>query len=532
MKLKTIKISLAFALLVLGGCKNYNELVVNPNLPTSVPASLLFTNVLNQLGDDLAWSGAQTFNQFYISTYTYYGTNNYDQSPFINTNFGGSNPDGVGSSSYYLTLENVVRMEVEAKKAGAADTNPYAALGKFFRAYYYNLMSQKFGDLPVSSALQGAVNPTPKYDTQKQLYIQVLQWLDDSNTMLTQLIANKDASLSGDIYLNNSLQAWQKIVNSFTLRVVVSLNKKAVDQDLNVKQKFAAIVGNPAKYPILSGNADNVQFIYNASFTPYPKTPGNYLQTNTRENISATILNLTTSLNDPRTYVIATPAPAQLKAGKTISDFTAYVGASPGDDMGLLGINSQAGVYSFENVLRYASTYDGSNAEPSIIIGYPEMCFNIAEGINLGWAAEPSATWYVNGITASMNFLGIKDNAVVTVADNTQKVLGTIPVSLSNYLAQASVQYLGDNAAGLNQILTQKYIAFWQNSNWEAFFNQRRTGVPTFLTGPGTGNNAKLPLRWQYPFREASANAANYKAAVQSQYNGADDLNGKMWILQ
>ncbi len=530
MKLNTIKIAIVFALLLLGGCKNYDVLVKNPNLATTVPASLLLTGVLNQMGDDLAWTSAQEFNQFYISTYTYYGTNNYDQSPFINSYFGGSGPNV--SQSYYFTLENVVRMEAEAVNAGATDTNPYAALGKFFRAYYFNLLSQKFGDLPASDALQGSANPTPKYDNQKQLYIQILQWLDESNTMFGQVIAKNDATLAGDIYLGNNLQAWQKVVNSFTLRVLISLSHQAADPDLNVKQKFSAIVNNPANYPILTSNSDNLQFYYNSSYNQYPKNPGNYKQTYSRENISATILNLTTTLNDPRTYIIATPAPAQLAAGKTISDFSAYVGANPGDDMSLLGINSQAGVYSFENELRYASTYDGSNCEPPIIIGYPELCFNIAEGINLGWASGNSATWYVKGIKASMNFLGIQDNAVITIGDNSQVVLGSVTVSLSNYLTQSSVQYQGDNATGLSQILTQKYIAFWQNSNWEAFFNQRRTGVPAFLTGPGTGNSQKIPLRWQYPYGEATANATNYKAAVQNQFGGTDDLNGKMWILQ
>lgn len=523
MKLLITKIkSTALLLLLLSACKNYDTLVVNPNLPTSVPASLLLTGALNDMGSDLAWTTTQEFNQYYISTYTYYGSNNYDQAPFTNS-----------SLNNYLTLENVIRMELEAKKAGASDVNPYAALGKFFRAYYYNLMSQKFGDLPIKDALGGQDNPYPKYDTQKDLYVQILQWLDDSNTMLGQLITNNDVSLTGDIYLNNNLASWQKMANALTLRVLVSLSHQAGDADLNVKQKFANILGNPAKYPLLTSNSDNLQFVYNSAFNPYPKNPGNYLQTNTRENISATILNATTALNDPRTYIIATPAPAQLSNGKTIDDFTAYIGASPGDDMSTLGINSQAGVYSFENALRYASTNDGSNAEPAIIVGYSEMCFNIAEGINLGWFPSGSAsTWYIKGITASMNFLGIADNAVVTIGDKSQHVLGTVTVNLTNYLAQASVQYKGDNAAGLNQILTQKYIAFWQNSGWEAFFNQRRTGIPAFLTGPGTGNSQKLPLRWQYPFSEATANATNYNAAVQRQYAGTDNINGRMWILQ
>src|SRR6185369_5797183 len=119
-------------------------------------------------------------------------------------------------------------------------------------------------------------------------------------------------------------------------------------------------------------------------------------------------------------------------------------------------------------------------------------------------------------------------------------IYGSVTTSVATFFAQPSIQYKG-GAAGLTQILNQKYIAFWQNSNWEAFFNQRRTiaeglnqgqGVPVFSQGPGSGNGNKITIRWQYPRSEADANATNYAAAVQSQYGGVDDFNGKMWILQ
>jgi hypothetical protein len=476
-------------------------------------------------GVDLAWTAAMRVNQFYLSTYTYYGTNNYDQAPLINSNF-----------VYYAVLENVVRMEQEAKNAGIASLNSYSALGKFFRAYYYHIMTQKFGDIPLTDALQGDTNPAPQYTSQKQIYVQILQWLDDANNDMRLLIGGQgDSSLDGDIYLNNDLTAWQKVINTFTLRVLISLSKKESDTDLTIKTKFATIVNNPTKYPVMGSLNDNVEVHYDAAYNPYPKIPGNYKQTNTRENVSATILNLTTSLKDPRTFIVGTPAPAQLKAGKAISDYTAYVGASPGDDIATLGNNSQAGQYSFENALRYASTNDGSAAEPAMIIGYPELCFNIAEGINRGWATGNAGTWYVNGIKASMSLFGISDNAVITIGDeNTilaKDALGTVTVSVTNYLAQGSVAYAG-GATGLNQILTQKYIAFWQNSNFEAFFNQRRTGMPAFLTGVGTGNGQKLPQRWQYPYSEATANPTNYQAALQSQFGGTDNINGVLWVNQ
>lgn len=48
-------------------------------------------------------------------------------------------------------------------------------------------------------------------------------------------------------------------------------------------------------------------------------------------------------------------------------------------------------------------------------------------------------------------------------------------------------------ADDLQQVLLQKYLAFFQNSDWEAYYNWRRTGIPAFHTGPGTGPNGVIP---------------------------------------
>jgi hypothetical protein len=517
----------SFALVLLGGCKNYDELVKNPNLPTSVPPALLLTGVLEHLNDQNAWNGklgSQSAAQYYISTYDYYGTNNYDQEPFIKTK---------DNFEYITVLQNLAQMDIEAKNAGKPDLNPYSALGKFLRAYYFNLMSQKLGDLPLSQALLGLENKTPVYDTQKQVYIQILAWLEEANNDLTQLIAANDATLTGDIYLGNDLNQWQKVVNSFTLRVLISLSKKENDADLQIKDKFKAIVTDDAKYPVLSGLSDNLQFTFNAAYNPYPKNPTSLGRDGTRENVGSVFLDITTTLKDPRTFIAATPAPAQLLAGKTYTDFSAYIGAPAGLSMSALGINAQGGEYSYINALRYSFDFAGSKAEPAIIIGYPELCFNIAEGINRGWATGDASIWYTNGITAAMNFLGITEGSSIEVGNLTgTTVYGSIEkISITDYLAQPLVQYQG-GAEGLIQILEQKYLAFWQNSNWEAFFNQRRTGVPVFSAGPGSGNGNKIAVRWQYPRAEADANTVNYNAAVQSQFSGSDDLNGKLWIIQ
>lgn len=41
-----------------------------------------------------------------------------------------------------------------------------------------------------------------------------------------------------------------------------------------------------------------------------------------------------------------------------------------------------------------------------------------------------------------------------------------------------------------------------------------------------------MPVRWLYPSAEYDYNKANVEAAVQRQFNGSDEVNKLMWILQ
>ena len=108
----------------------------------------------------------------------------------------------------------------------------------------------------------------------------------------------------------------------------------------------------------------------------------------------------------------------------------------------------------------------------------------------------------------------------------------TINFNYTTYYAQPTVKYDGNTALGLKQILQQKYIALFRQSGLESYYQFRRTGVPTFTTGSGTGNSGRIALRFKYPSSEISANTTNYNAALTSQFGGNDDINGTMWILK
>ena len=113
-------------------------------------------------------------------------------------------------------------------------------------------MSLEEGDIPLTQALQGLQNLQPAYDTQKSVMIQCLAWLETANANLTTLIAAGTTTVNGDIYFNGDLTKWQKVVNTFKLRLLIQLSKQAADPDLNVPAQFAAIVNNPAKYPLMA----------------------------------------------------------------------------------------------------------------------------------------------------------------------------------------------------------------------------------------------------------------------------------------
>ncbi len=517
-------------LLVAGGCeKTFEELEKDPNKAVNVPASLVLQGIEADLYNNTGrpFSAEMRWNQYFCSNYNYYATNEYTWTEM---------------TSHYFTLKNVVKMEEEALRSGAAAVNPYASLGKFFRSFFFDQMSKRVGDLPLSEALKGNSNTHPLYDTQKNVYVQILKWLEEANDDLASLIAKGETSVSGDFYYGGDLRKWQKAVNALHLRILITLSKKESEADLSVRSKFAQIIGNPTKYPLFESASESLQFISN-NFNKYPSNPDNFGFDATRQNMAKAYIQALTDRKDPRVMKTCEPAGFELKSGKLPSDFTAYVGASSGEDLADMasnaGVNNGTGFapgkYSFQNRNRYYTTYAG---EPATLIGYPEMCFNIAEGLHRGWVTTGSAEeWYKKGVQASIAFYGINEGSnTMTYSKNGGRDASdfatfSIAFNFDNYYNQANVKYTAD-AKGLEQIITQKYLAFFMNSGMEAYFNWRRTGYPQFYTGVGTGNSGRIAIRWQYPVSEITTNPDNYKKAIDSQFGGKDTINETIWLLK
>lgn len=565
-QMKYIFFLLMGAMLVTSCSKQIAEKVNNPNAPTSVPPNLMLGSVLTAMSGTLgsssigalagvnSWDNVGVWDQYHCQNYNYYGNNIYSWTDNSTHSENGISNISNGPFNAYLVLKNVVQMEKEVTSRGGSAVNPYEAIGRFIRAYYYYNITSLMGDVPQTQALSAATNSTPTYTPQEQVYLYVLNQLDSANTDFATLIANSDFSLSSsqDIFYgaaNNlniksplqELTAWQKLVNSFKLRVLVALSPKASDAVLNVPAQFANILNNPSKYPIFGSQADDFQFFYNPgqtnTFSTNPFNPGNFGSIAGRFNMAYTYVNALTSINDPRVFITCDPAWALVGNDPNPAQYKYFVGAITGMDIQLMYTNASAGLYSFIGRKRYYSNFTG---DPNVLVGYKEMLFNVAEGIERGWAAGNAENYYKSGISQSMNFYGIDvtktsftayflppgANAITQVAPY------PFTFDFTSYYSQPAVQFSSNQATAIGQIVLQKYIAMFETSGYEPYYNWRRTGVPAFQGGSGVGNNGVVPVRWAYPVTEQVQNAGNWSAAVKNQGFTADDLNQKIWLLK
>src|SRR6185312_4212420 len=177
----------------------------------------------------------------------------------------------------------------------------------------------------------------------------------------------------------------------------IDLSKKAGDNVLNVKAQFATIFDNPDQYPIFTSNSDGAIFQwYDKDGDRYPRF---YVPANMDYyRFGSTYTQYMTSFDDPRMMVVGVMTQAAVNAGKQPSDITAYGGLSSG--LSISDIYNERDSASALNVARYST----ATGEPMIIVGYPELNFNIAEAINRGWISGDANVYYQNGIRASMQF--------------------------------------------------------------------------------------------------------------------------------
>ena len=469
--------------LLLVGCSQVEDLQNDPNRPTAVTPDLILTHIEASAFNNVSLNAALASR--YI-TYTD-GVDQYQYYNWQRADYGD-----------YDDLKQVQKMIGEAKRN---ELPAYEILGSFFNAYYAVELTQVFGDVPYQDALRATDGVyMPVYDKQEDIYKAVLDTLNKASLAMA---ADTDA-FRGDIIYDGDPLKWQKLINSYTLRVLMSLSAKMDNADLNVVNRFREIVNNPGQYPIFESNADNgaLHFV-DTQNNRYPFFNSNDLQT--AYYMEKSFVQRLQNLKDPRLFAMAEKKPSA--AGSSETDFTAYgglLGSAPLSDNGAEAVAGEASRLDPRYFL------DPVN-EPSLLMGNAELQFILAEAATRKWIDADAETYYKNGIASSMQFYGITD--------------------FGDYLDNPDIQLQTGNE--IQQIMTQKHIALFLNTGWQMFYEHRRAGFPEFnVEGGGILNNGRIPKRFLYPTSETVNNPENLNAAIQRQYPEGDNINEVMWLLK
>jgi hypothetical protein len=242
-----------FALLMMLGftacTDDFEAINTNPNSPVAVPSSYLVTQAQRALVDRVVgegFAGVGTYGQHYIqhlSQTQYTDVTRYDD---IRTSFYGFYNGGL------VDLQRVIELNTdEGTRDAISASGPNSsqiALAKVMQSWAFMSMTDFWGDIPYSEALQGVANLNPKYDEQEQIYRGIVATLVEAGDM----ISSGDAGVEGDIIFNGDMALVRKFANSLILRAGIRVS----DASPSLGEEWANL---GITRGVLESNDDNIQ---------------------------------------------------------------------------------------------------------------------------------------------------------------------------------------------------------------------------------------------------------------------------------
>ncbi len=501
--MKNIKYLLAvMGLLISVSCgKNFGDINVDPNNPSAVPVEFLVTSAEKAMADDIwdEWLNAR----FGLLVAEYWAQNNYTDESRWNFRTGIINSYW---GSYYSRslrdLDEIIKLNNASTAAGTPKAKNQNAIATILKAYIYHHMTDIWGPIPYSEALLGSENRTPKYDSQKDVYIGIDR---DLQNAIADIDEGDDSYGSSDIIYGGDMGLWKKLANSLRLRIGMRMS--------DVEPALAKGIVESAAAGAFTSIDDNARFTYlNGQPNNNPLNQDRVERGDADFCISNILIDKTlTPLNDPRVgaFVDEKVNGGGFQGRPFGQTASTAAGEAPEDYSQPSGAQAVAGNVSFRPYDVLAPT------APMILMNYSEVCFIFAEAKERGWNVPGTAAdWYNAGITASMNEWGIDD-----------------ATAIGNYLAQTEVDYATAAGDWKQKIGVQKWIALYMEGvqgwcEWRRLdFNKLEAPVEGALFDTG---NSPAPLRLTYPTNEQTQNATGYATGV-SLLGGPDKLSTRVW---
>lgn len=470
-----------FALVVFGlafaACSEdkMDEINYNKNNPTDMASKFILTDAMtstafNGVGSDLA---------FYASCYIEHNVGVFNQ--LYNAEIRGPEPtlSSTYNNSWELLYRNLANLKTCFEKCseGGEEAENYYGLGitQVLTAYNLALLTDLFGDVPWTEALQPGVIYTPKLDSQESIYKVIFDYLDSAIDNF-----GKDCQYdmgNQDFFYKGDIDKWTKFAYGLKARYTMRLLYRASDKnaELNKVVEFASKSFESA--------GDEAKFIYDgvAATSPFYQfyKDRNYL------GASQSFDELLISKEDPRDTIY-------YKANPSSDDFVAAKNGQP---------DQRQDYYAISGI--------STKTAPTFLLSYHEVEFLKAEAFaRLGKLDEA------------------KDACAKAVTAACAKVNVNVPEKIvSAYVSKVKNGMGTTSSNALKEVEIQKYIAFFEEEAVEAYNDIRRwkaLGEENIVLANKYSN--KFPLRFTYGTSDVTTNANAYEA-----FSNIDIYKDNVW---
>jgi Starch-binding associating with outer membrane len=499
-------ISIIFCLVIVTSCtKDYKEINTNPNASAALPVDYILGEVQLQLAgansDNKTWRGnfgyaACIVQQMSSVDVGFYGGSFYT-SP--TNNFAAYFDD-----AYPNAVKNIVNL-VDLTKDIAKGVNIFS-MARILKVMEFSKLTDLYGDIPYFDAGKGysQVNFTPKYDLQKDIYLDMLKELEEAGAALNgaaYIPVKADFVYSGDV------NKWKRAANTLMLRLAMRMQK--IDDATAKLWAAKAINGG-----LITSNSENITINFDGSGPQISSNPNSWILGPSGRNQTSvsngslwakTLIDMMKARQDPRLPVVAV-----LKNGDNA--VINQVGLPNGTNTNILATLTPSNVdlYSRPSPNMYR------NNNGWIYMTYGEAKLLQAEAIERGYVTGNATTAFTDGQAAAINQVS---------------VYGTTPsgADLATYAAANVYPAAGTMDAKMNAIHTELYLLNAVTLNHiEAWSDWRRSGYPVLVPINPVGNetNGVIPRRLKYSPNEFGVNP-NVNEAVARQ--GADLYITRVW---
>ncbi|MBA2746595.1 MAG: SusD/RagB family nutrient-binding outer membrane lipoprotein [Flavisolibacter sp.] len=500
---KIMSVVLLFSLMLSSCTKDFQEINTDPNnTPTALPQQLLapalvstlgynmirnrsFNNELMQVTVDMSDAEGKVFRYDFRSSWSDYQYN--------------------GWYSELTNFKDIYQIASEPLNFNKS----YMAISLICQSWIYSLLTDTYGDVPYSESNRAKSDGIlePKFDRQQDIYLDIFQKLEEANTLLSE--GNSIVASSDPVYQGN-IARWRKFGNSLYLRLLLRISGKAeVTQLVSAKIKDI-FETNAANYPIMANNAESAILRW-TGVAPYTSPLMSVREQDFRApGIGSFFIDNLVTWNDPRidlAYGTGSPTVTNRFA------IAPFQGSFAGIPSGYAPGNNPGKKSYFYSITNNGNTGPTLMTEPlgGMIMNYAELQFILAEAAAKGWINSSAETHYNQGVQASITLW-----------------LPNWSVPVTDYLIAADMQWIPGASleAKMERIHLQKYYALFL-TDFQQWFEFRRTGHPVLPQGAGLRNNGVMPARMTYPVYVQSTNPTNYQAAIANQ--GPDLISTQVW---